>query len=258
MLGGGGELVTLVTRRRRPGRARRRRCAAHVAGRWPFVEVQRVRRRPAALPAAGRSRVTERHRTTLDTPLAKVLGRQDGQGAGRRTSTCTPPATCSTTSRAATTSAASTPTSARWRSASRSPCWRRCSAPVRGRCGSAAGNMLEVIVGDGAGGVADADLLQPGVARARPAARPVGPVRRQGDRVPRQAPAQRPGVHAARRRRGRGGRGDRGVRRRADPGLPGGGGRADLGDRHAACGSCWTPSSRRPTRCRRGAGRAAT
>ena len=42
----------------------------------------------------------------------------------------------------------------------------------------------------------------------------------------------------------------RGVRRRADPGLPGHRGGADLGDRPAASGSCWTPSPRRPTRCR--------
>ena len=48
---------------------------------------------------------------------------------------------------------------------------------------------------------------------------PVGAVRRQGQRVPRPAPAQRPGLPAARRGRRR--RGDRGVRRRADPGLPG-------------------------------------
>ena len=30
---------------------------------------------------------------TLDTPLKKLVGDEDGQGAGRATSTCTPPAT---------------------------------------------------------------------------------------------------------------------------------------------------------------------
>ena len=92
-----------------------------------------------------------------------------------------------------------------------------------------------------------------------------------------QAAAQRPGVRAARRgrrRRGGGHRGDRGVRRRADPGLPGRRGGADLGDRplraggaghvHAAGGSAAgdragraaTWSAWRP-RCARSTGRPA-
>ena len=40
MLGGGGELVTLVLGRGRPGRAGRRLSARTSRSRWPFVEVQ--------------------------------------------------------------------------------------------------------------------------------------------------------------------------------------------------------------------------
>ena len=112
MLGGGGELVTLVARRGRPGRA------GGDAARPPRAARGRSSR-CSATPAASRttpcwwesSDETETA-TTTDTPL------RQGARATRRprrsppTSTCTPPATCSTTSRAATTSAASTPTSA--------------------------------------------------------------------------------------------------------------------------------------------------
>ncbi len=40
MLGGGGELVTLLTGADAPAAASSTTCAAHLAVRWPFVEVQ--------------------------------------------------------------------------------------------------------------------------------------------------------------------------------------------------------------------------
>ena len=90
-------LDRMLGRRRRAGHAGARRRRA--GRRWPtrlerarrpatgpFVEVAGVRRRPAALPAAGRRRVV------TDTGHAAgrgVVGPKAGQGAGRRRSACT-------------------------------------------------------------------------------------------------------------------------------------------------------------------------
>ena len=122
------------------------------------------------------------------------------EGPRRGTSTCTPSGDLSTTSRAGTTSAANTPTSAPWTTGEEVTVLAQVrrvhrAAPMR----ASAGTLLEVIVGDGCGRELTLTFFNQAWRAAATCARALGPVRRQGHRVPGQAPAQQPGVRPARR-----------------------------------------------------------
>ena len=82
LLGGGGEMVTLVSGADDADGALAETCAGLAGGAAPHCRRRGVRRRPGALPAPGRRRVVERVGAAvidLDSPVESVLGVRQGQ-----------------------------------------------------------------------------------------------------------------------------------------------------------------------------------
>ena len=233
MLGGGGELVTLVLGADAPGRAWTRRCAATSPAHWPFVEVQCYDGRPAALPAAGGSGMTTNghHRWP----------RRRGLGGGRRPRR-SPTFDMHTAGdliyhfprrydeRGEHTDIASLEVGEQvtvLAQVQRADRPRRC-----GRAGATCWRSPSAT----APADADAHLLQPGGGASGscgPAGGGCSPARSPSSGASASSTARSTmllGRDAARQP------GDRGVRRRADPGLPGRRRRCDLADRQHASG----------------------
>ena len=83
LLGGGGEMVTLVSGARRRGRRAGRDLRRLARGAPPDCRRRGVRRWPGALPAPGRRRVGARSVIDLDSPVETVLGEPKDKRAQR-------------------------------------------------------------------------------------------------------------------------------------------------------------------------------
>ncbi len=254
MLGGGGELVTLLVGERAPaglGEA----VHEYLRNRWPFVEVQCYAGGQPRLSAAGGGGMTVVASGT-DTPLKTLVGAKTAKALADRLDLHTAGDLIyhfprrydergeHTDIRALDVGEQVTVLAQVQRTTVR---------PMRQRRGS----LLEVIVGDGSGGQLTLTFFGNQAWREREL-RPgrwglfAGKVTEFRGKRQLNGPEY---VLLGETGDGRGrDRGDRGVRRRADPGLPGRGGGADLGDRPLRTGGAGHRRRRPRTRCRRQCG----